>query len=107
VGPAATTLVPEGAVRIDGRDKHRMPGLTEMHGHIPPPATTPKELIEDVLLLYVANGVTTVRGMQGATGQLGLREAARRGDMIAPTLYLAGPASVATTSGRLTRQRQV
>jgi imidazolonepropionase-like amidohydrolase len=92
VGPAATTLVPEGAVRIDGRDKHLMPGLTEMHGHIPPPATTPKELIDDVLFLYVANGVTTVRGMQGATGQLGLREAARRGDMIAPTLYLAGPA---------------
>jgi imidazolonepropionase-like amidohydrolase len=40
----------------------------------------------------VANGVTTVRGMQGAAGQLELREASRRGDIVAPNLYLAGPA---------------
>jgi imidazolonepropionase-like amidohydrolase len=92
VGPAATTLVPEGAVTIDGRNKHLMPGLAELHGHIPPPATTPKAFIDDMLFLYVANGVTTVRGMQGAAGQLALREAAGRGDMIAPNLYLAGPA---------------
>jgi predicted amidohydrolase len=92
VGPAATTPMPEGAVGIDGRGKYLMPGLAEMHGHIPPPATAPKEFVEDVLFLYVANGVTTVRGMQGAPGQLELREAAKRGDVIAPNLYLAGPA---------------
>jgi imidazolonepropionase-like amidohydrolase len=92
VGPAAATLAPERAVRIDGRDKYLMPGLAEMHGHIPSPATTPKEFVDDVLFLYVANGVTTVRGMQGAPGQLALREAAKRGDVIAPNLYLAGPA---------------
>jgi imidazolonepropionase-like amidohydrolase len=91
VGPAAATAVPEGAVRVDGRGKYLMPGLAEMHGHIPPP-TTAKEFIDDALFLYVANGVTTVRGMQGAPGQLELREAAKRGDGIAPNLYLAGPA---------------
>jgi Amidohydrolase family len=69
-----------------------MPGVGEMHGHIPPPATSSKEFIDDVLFLYVANGVTTVRGMQGSPGQLELREAAKRGDTIAPNLYLAGPA---------------
>jgi hypothetical protein len=69
-----------------------MPGLAEMHGHIPPPSTTPEDFTADVLFLYVANGVTTVRGMQGAPGQLELRTAATRGDMIAPNLYLAGPA---------------
>jgi imidazolonepropionase-like amidohydrolase len=99
VGPAASTLVPEGAVKIDGRDKHLMPGLAEMHGHIPPPETASKEFVDDVLFLYVANGVTTVRGMQGAPGQLALREAARRGDMIAPTLYLAGPAFNSSNAG--------
>jgi imidazolonepropionase-like amidohydrolase len=41
--------------------------------------------------MYVANGVTTVRGMLGAPGQLELREQARRGELMAPTLYLAGP----------------
>jgi imidazolonepropionase-like amidohydrolase len=91
IGPAATTPLPEGVLRVDGRGKYLMPGLAEMHGHIPPP-TAPKNFTDDVLFLYVANGVTTVRGMQGAPGQLELRESARRGDIIAPTLYLAGPA---------------
>jgi imidazolonepropionase-like amidohydrolase len=91
MGPAATTPVPDGALRVDGRGKYLMPGLAEMHGHIPPPSA-PKDFTNDVLFLYVANGVTTVRGMQGAPGQLQLREAAKRGDIIAPTLYLAGPA---------------
>lgn len=91
VGPAASTKAPQGATVIDGKGKYLMPGLAEMHGHIPPP-TQSKQYIDDVLYLYVAAGVTTVRGMQGAPGQLDLREAARRGDIVSPTLYLAGPA---------------
>jgi imidazolonepropionase-like amidohydrolase len=91
LGPASATPVPERAVRVDGRGKYLMPGLAEMHGHVPP-ATAPKDFVDDVLFLYVANGVTTVRGMQGAPGQLELREAVKRGDVIAPNLYLAGPA---------------
>ena len=90
VGPVKSTEVPAGATRIDGQGKFLMPGLAEMHGHIPPP-TQPKELIDNVLFLYVAAGVTTVRGMQGAPGQLDLREAAKRGEIVAPNLYLAGP----------------
>jgi len=90
MGPAAMTRVPDGVLRVDGHGKYLMPGLTEMHGHVPP-ATAGKDFTDDVLFLYVANGVTTVRGMQGAAGQLELREAAKRGDIIAPTLYLAGP----------------
>ena len=82
VGPAKTTRVPEGATRVDGQGKFLMPGLAEMHGHIPPP-TAPRELVDNVLFLYVAAGVTTVRGMQGAPGQLDLREAAKRGDIVA------------------------
>jgi imidazolonepropionase-like amidohydrolase len=61
-----------------------------MHGHIPPP-TAPREFVDNVLFLYVAAGVTTVRGMQGAPGQLDLREAGKRGEIVAPNLYLAGP----------------
>ena len=91
VGPAASTRVPDGALRVEGRGKYLMPGLGEMHGHIPAP-TQPREFIEAVLFLYVANGVTTVRGMQGAPGQLDLRERAKRGELLAPSLYLAGPA---------------
>lgn len=90
VGPSAAAKVPAGATTIDGRGKFLMPGLAELHGHIPPP-TAPKTFVDDVLFMYVAAGVTTVRGMQGAPGQLELREAAKRGDLVAPTLYLAGP----------------
>ena len=79
-----------------------------MHGHVPPP-TAPKSL-DTVLFLYVANGVTTVRGMQGAPGQLELRTATSRGDVIGPHLYLAGPAfsggTVKTPEEAVARVRQ-
>jgi imidazolonepropionase-like amidohydrolase len=91
VGPAGSTRVPDGALRLEGRGKYLMPGLGEMHGHIPSPLQ-PREYIETVLFLYVASGVTTVRGMQGAPGQLDLRDRAKRGELLAPNLYLAGPA---------------
>ena len=91
VGPAGSTRVPDGALRLEGRGKYLMPGLGEMHGHIPS-TLQPREFIEAVLFLYVANGVTTVRGMQGSPGQLDLRERAKRGELLAPNLYLAGPA---------------
>ncbi len=97
VGPAGSTRVPDGATRVEGRGKYLMPGLAEMHGHIPNPTTASKAHIDDVLFMYVANGVTTVRGMQGAPGQLELREAAKRGEIVAPNLYLAGPAFNAST----------
>ena len=90
VGPAARTAVPAGATRIEGRGKFLLPGLAEMHGHVPPPSA-PAAFTEDVLFLYVANGITTVRGMLGAPGQLELRERAKRGDVVSPNLYLAGP----------------
>ncbi|HEY7444365.1 MAG TPA: amidohydrolase family protein [Vicinamibacterales bacterium] len=90
VGPAASTTVPAGAVRVDGQGKYLMPGLAEMHGHVPPP-NQPAQYIEDVLFLYFANGVTTVRGMQGAPGQLELRDRVNKGELVGPTLYLAGP----------------
>ncbi len=82
--------VPEGATVIDGTGKYLMPGLAEMHGHVPRP-DEPAQYTEDVLFLYVANGITTVRGMLGAPGQLELRARANNSEIIAPTLYLAGP----------------
>lgn len=90
IGPSAVTKVPQGAIRIDARGKFLLPGLAEMHGHIPPP-NAPPEFTESVLFLYLANGITTVRGMLGAPGQLELRERAKRSEILSPNLYLAGP----------------
>src|SRR5512134_2869548 len=72
VGPASQVRAPAGAVTIDGRGKFLMPGFAEMHGHFPNPQAGP-ELTENVLFLYVANGVTTVRGMQGNLPHLELK----------------------------------
>ena len=90
VGPSASVAVPAGARRIDGRGRYLTPGLAEMHGHVPPPSA-PAQFTEDVLFLYLASGITTVRGMLGAEGQLELRRRTARGELLGPTLYLAGP----------------
>lgn len=90
LGPTADTPVPGGARRIDGRGKFLMPGLVEMHGHIPG-LMEPRDEIESTLFLFVANGITTVRGMLGAPNQLTLRAQANSRAIVSPTLYLAGP----------------
>ena len=90
MGPADEVEVPPDATVIDGAGRFLLPGLAEMHGHIPPPSA-PQAFIDNVLFLYVASGITTVRGMLGWPGQLALRERANAGEVVAPTLYLAGP----------------
>jgi imidazolonepropionase-like amidohydrolase len=90
VGPAGSSSIPPDALEVPGAGRYLIPGLAEMHGHIPSP-DSPPEFVENVLFLYVANGITTVRGMLGHPGQLDLRERARRGEIVAPHLYLAGP----------------
>ena len=90
LGASASTPAPAGATVVDGRGKYLMPGLAEMHGHVPAPTANPV-FAEQVMFLYVASGVTTVRGMQGAAGQLDLRDRAVRQEIVGPMLYLAGP----------------
>ena len=69
---------------INGEGKYLIPGLAEMHAHIPPPSTH-SDRVEEVLFLYVANGVTTIRGMLGHPGHLTLREVAKQGRIFAHT----------------------
>jgi imidazolonepropionase-like amidohydrolase len=111
VGPAASVRVPAGATRVDGEGKYLMPGLAEMHAHIPGPQTAP-ELIENILFLYIANGVTTIRGMLGAPNQLELRERTARGELLGPTIIVGAPslnqnsAPDPETAARLVREHQ-
>lgn len=88
LGPSASTPIPQAATRIDGRAHYLLPGLAEMHGHIP----TTLAAAEDVLLLYLAGGATIVRGMQGHPAQLSFRNRIESGEMIGPRLVLAAPA---------------
>lgn len=86
----AMVKLPEGTTIVDGSGKYLIPGLTDMHGHIPP-SGGPPGLVSDVLAMYLANGITTVRGMQGHPQQLNLRENAKKDLVVSPNLYLAGP----------------
>jgi hypothetical protein len=74
MGPASTVKVPPAATRIEGKGKFLMPGIAEMHAHLPDP-NLPEEISQ--FKLFVANGVTTVRGMLGTPNQLELRERIR------------------------------
>lgn len=91
VGPADEVEVGEGATVVDGTGRYLMPGLAEMHAHVPPGDAPPRELVEDILFLYVANGITTIRGMLGSAYQLPLAEEIARGDVLGPTFYVGAP----------------
>jgi imidazolonepropionase-like amidohydrolase len=83
--------VPDGAVKIDGAGKFLMPGIAEMHGHLPHP-NMPEPVANNMIYLFIANGVTTVRGMFGFPNHLAIREKATRGEILAPTIFAASPA---------------
>ena len=90
LGPSASTPVPAGVTRVEGRGKFLMPGLAEMHAHVPPGSPT-REQLEDIMFLYVANGITTIRGMLGAPYQIQLKEELARGTMLGPQFFPAAP----------------
>jgi len=90
IGPAARMRARSGDRVIDGRGKFLMPGLAEMHAHVPG-GNAPEQLVRDIMFLYVANGVTTIRGMLGAPNQLVLREQLARGEVVGPTLFVGAP----------------
>jgi hypothetical protein len=90
IGPAERVGVPDGATRVDGRGKFLIPGLAEMHAHIPG-GQAPDSIVERVLFLYVSGGITTIRGMLGHRRHLELRARAARNELLSPTIYAAGP----------------
>jgi hypothetical protein len=92
IGPQASASVPAGAMRIDGRGKYLMPGLAEMHAHVlGPQAANSETLNKDIMFLYIANGITTIRAMLGAPNQLVLREQLQTGEVLGPTMFVAAP----------------
>lgn len=89
IGPA-TAQIPAGAARVDGKGKFLMPALAEMHAHIPG-GKQPDSAVERTLFLYVANGVTTIRGMLGDPRHLTYRDKAAKGEVVSPRIYTSGP----------------
>lgn len=92
LGPSASVRVPAGAVRIDGRGKYLMPGLAEMHAHVIGGNNPNHEALNrDIMFLYAANGITSIRAMLGAPNQIPLREQLRRNEILGPMMYVSAP----------------
>ena len=58
LGPVASVTVPEGATRVEGKGRFLIPGLAEMHAHIPGGQAS-DSAVERTLFMYVAGGLTT------------------------------------------------
>jgi imidazolonepropionase-like amidohydrolase len=97
--------VPAEAMVVDGTDRFLMPGLAEMHAHVPPAASGD---LERDFALFVANGVTTVRGMLGHPSHLKLRRMLLDGEAFGPRLITSGPSlNGRSVSGAADGARQV
>lgn len=81
---------PPGALRIDGAGGFLMPGLAEMHAHLP--ATDDEDGLRDAILtLFVTQGVTLARSMLGADDHPALREEVAARQRFGPRMLVAGP----------------
>ena len=74
---------------INANGKYLMPGLAEMHAHVPPVDNL--DPMKEVLLLFVANGVTTIRGMLGHPRHIELRTKIQSGEILGPRFNTSGP----------------
>ncbi len=100
----ADLLVRDGRIRTIGRDLsvnidsrvidmrggYLMPGLAEMHAHVPAP-NSGQQYRDDVLFLWIAHGITTVRGMLGHPDHLILKQALMNDEVLGPRLITSGP----------------
>jgi len=81
---------PKGTQVIESRGKYIMPGISEMHAHIPVAQEGNDELVRETLFLYLANGITTIRGMLGHPYHLELKKQIERGEVLSPRVYTSG-----------------
>jgi len=105
IGHVDTIPVPIGAAIIDGTDRFLIPGLAEMHAHV---TSTDAWQVERLSTLFIANGVTTIRGMLGQPSHLTLREQLASGEVFGPRLITSGPSlNGRSVSGAADAERQV
>ncbi|MEZ4785841.1 MAG: amidohydrolase family protein [Candidatus Kapaibacterium sp.] len=103
--------IPEGAEIIEGEGKWLIPGLIDMHVHTltdghfnttyPTRAAAIFTSTQDIMLPFVANGVTTIFDLNSMAGHFGQRNEILRGDVIGPRMALAAMINGGEGSGRI------
>jgi len=85
-GPSRSVRIPAGTRVIDAAGKFLIPGLWDMHVHTDVPGG------RALLALYVANGVTGVRDMDGDIGRLRtFQRDIAAGSLSGPRMVVSGP----------------
>jgi imidazolonepropionase-like amidohydrolase len=101
IGEAGKVKFSKKALVINAKGKYLMPGLAEMHAHVPP--IEDMDPMKKVLALFAVNGVTTIRGMLGHPKHLELKKEIAKGKVLSPRFYTSGPSfngiSVKTPEG--------
>jgi imidazolonepropionase-like amidohydrolase len=91
--------IPDHATIIDCKGKWLIPGLIDMHVHVPTdghfnttyPTKTAVVFVntQDIMTPFVVNGVTTILELNSQPGHFGQRNEILRGDVIGPRMALA------------------
>jgi cytosine/adenosine deaminase-related metal-dependent hydrolase len=100
MGLSSSISVPKGATEIDARGKFMIPALSDMHVHMegdawnivyPPELRFSSEEINfnDILFMYIANGITTVEIMSAFPEHIPLREKIKNNEVLGPRLILS------------------
>lgn len=123
VGPSSEIRPPADARIVDGHGKlYLIPGLCDMHVHLPPmigqgPSQAASADAQSnaslgdptwrAVTLLLANGVTTARGLIGHDQHIELRRRANSGELLSPTLYVAGPPLTANSAPDAEKARAI
>lgn len=109
-GATSKVKYSKNATVIDAKGKYLMPGLAEMHAHVPPVDDIGP--MKDVVKLFALQGVTTIRGMLGHPLHLELRTKIQSGEIMGPRFITSGPsingntASTAEAAERMVREQK-
>ena len=85
IGPAGKVEIPPNSKLIDSEGAFLMPGLADMHVHLK--GDWPISQLD----LFLANGVTTVRDLDGREFMLQWRNEINTGKRSGPTIYVSAP----------------
>jgi cytosine/adenosine deaminase-related metal-dependent hydrolase len=100
IGPASETKVPRGAEVVDATGQFLIPALADMHVHLegeawnvmfpPEEQYSPDELdFQDLLFLYIANGVATIEVMSALPEHIVARDSIAGGKLLGPRMVLS------------------
>jgi hypothetical protein len=81
VEASAELDLPERALVIDGRGRFLIPGLVDAHVHV----------TERDLPLFLANGVTAIRELNGSSAHLAMRARIAAGELLGPRVKVTSP----------------